>query len=338
MPPPSAGRPRLSTAELARAVLRAGYELGEDPLVVVGIRGFYRDELGVLGRNDRGIYDDALFIHSADGSVSFNGNTDPSSFRPGAGTGDLKGMACLVPGVWRVHRFDLHKGRYLALCQRAGPVTVERDGTPPYLHTGLFGINIHCGGNHETLSEGCQTVVKSQWESFIALAADLAQRSHGANWKSAVIPYVLIDNPGGAPSWDAPAFTLGAVPPQGASPMPSIPGFNPAGGALAVTMSCNFQTVGALGVYCWKPGDGNNWTQIHKDVAWKAESGPVPVPTLPAGSKLYWVVGLTTTALPPANVSARVVLSQAGNELDSVPVSGLANGTSIVQDHRTYSL
>ena len=338
MPVLPGDRPRLSTAELAQSVRPSGYDLGQDPLVVVGIRGFYRDELGVPGANDRGCYDDALFIHSANGTVSFNGNTDPSTFRPGTGTGTNRGMACLVPGVWRVHQFDLHKGQYLALCQRAGPVTVQRDGDPPYLHTGLFGINIHRGGDTGTWSEGCQTVPRAQWDSFISLASDLALRAHGNAWRRAVIPYVLIDNPGSDPSWSAPAFALAPDPSQERSTMPPIPGYNPAGGPLAVTMTCNYQSIGALGVYCWRPGDGNNWTVIHTDTTWKSSSGPIVAPTLTPGSKLYWVIGLTTTAFPPANVAAKVVLSQDGRSLDMVPVAGLATGAAIVQDHRTYTL
>jgi hypothetical protein len=33
-----------------------------------------------------------------------------------------------------------------------------------------------------------------QWESFIALATEVARRSQGDKWKQVVIPYVLIEN------------------------------------------------------------------------------------------------------------------------------------------------
>jgi lysozyme len=71
---------------------------------------------------------------------------------------------------------------------------VIRDGNPPYEHTGLdFGINIHKGGYQGTSSEGCQTIHPDQWPGFYALAKDLAQRYHGAQWNAVVIPYALID-------------------------------------------------------------------------------------------------------------------------------------------------
>lgn len=149
MPPLApATRPRLSTAELEAALRRVGVDPAAEPLLVVGIRGYYRNTMGAPGVNDRGIYDDAIFLHTPSATAAFNGNTDPSRFRKGVGKGAAKGMACLNTGVWRVHRFDKHKGKYLALCQRMGPVTVTRDGDPPYEDTGDFGINIHDGQLH----------------------------------------------------------------------------------------------------------------------------------------------------------------------------------------------
>jgi hypothetical protein len=163
------------------------------PIVVVGIRGFFRG-MGAPGVNDRGLYDDALFIDTPDAFGTFNGNTDPSRTRAGQGAGEAKGMAVLDAGTWYVHRFDLHKGQYLALCQRLGQVTVTRDGRPPYQDTGMFGINIHRGGYNTTSSEGCQTVHPDQWPSFIAMAVDHAKRWHGARWDQIVVPYLLLEH------------------------------------------------------------------------------------------------------------------------------------------------
>lgn len=187
-------RPRASRSAVMAAVKarHADYDFA-GRLTVVGVRGYYRDTLGAVGRNDRAMYDDALFIVADEAFVAFNGNTDPSGFRAGRGTGAGKGMASLNPGLWPVYRFDLHSGKYLALCQRAGQVTVTRDGTPPYEDRGMFGINIHRGGVNTTSSEGCQTIPPDQWQAFIAMAQDQAKRLYGTDWKSETITYVLLD-------------------------------------------------------------------------------------------------------------------------------------------------
>ena len=187
-------KPRLHAEELRARVAPFNIDDAQYPLVVVGIRGYYRNSMGAPQVNDRGIYDDALFILTRQVTAAFNGNTDPSRYRAGYGTGSsTKGMASLQPGAWFVHRFDLHNGKYLALCQRGGKVTVTRDGDPPYTDTGHFGINIHRGGYNTTSSLGCQTVHPNQWDSFIALAVDQAKRYFGDDWRKRIVPYVLLE-------------------------------------------------------------------------------------------------------------------------------------------------
>jgi hypothetical protein len=193
MPIVPSERPRLSSTELRTRLAAFDIDRSKYPLVVVGVRGYYRKSMGAPAVNDRGIYDDAIFVESVQAMVAFNGNTDPSKSRVGKGQGAGKGMASLDPGAWFVHRFDLHKGQYLALCQRSGEVTVTRDGKPPYKDTGMFGINIHRGGLTGTSSEGCQTIHPSQWDSFIGLVTDQARRYHGGQWKSKVVPYILLE-------------------------------------------------------------------------------------------------------------------------------------------------
>jgi hypothetical protein len=188
-------KPRLSTSELEQKLRPYAIDRARHPVVVVGIRAYYRDSMGAPSVNDRGIYDDAIFLHTPSVTAAYNGNTDPSRYRKGTGTGAAKGMASLKAGLWMVHRFDLHDRRYLALCQRAGPVTVIRDGDPPYEQTGSeFGINIHRGSFNGTSSLGCQTIHPQQWESFISSAVDQAKRYYGPRWRTTTIPYVLIDN------------------------------------------------------------------------------------------------------------------------------------------------
>ncbi len=187
-------KPRLHADELRARIAPFDIDDARHPLIVVGIRGYYRNSMGAPQVNDRGIYDDALFILTRQVTAAFNGNTDPSRYRAGHGTrAATKGMASLQPGAWFVHRFDLHKGKYLALCQRGGPVTVIRDGHPPYPDTGNHGINIHRGGYNTTSSLGCQTIHPNQWDSFITLAVDQAKRYFGGDWRKRIVPYVLLE-------------------------------------------------------------------------------------------------------------------------------------------------
>lgn len=153
-----------------------------DAVAIVGVRGYYLDTMGAKGKNDRGIYDDAIFIFTPGAYVSFNANVDPSAFR--------KHIAALKPGVWRykVGTHGLSRPRaeqYEALVQ-AGPVTVVRDGQGE--DTGMFGINIHRGGRSTTGSLGCQTIWPDQWPAFIELVkAELHRHA------LATIPYVLTE-------------------------------------------------------------------------------------------------------------------------------------------------
>lgn len=195
-------RPRLSrqaladllVAKLSPAELETIENEARHPLLIVGVRGYYRDTLGKPGANDRGIYDDAVFVVTPNTFTAFNANTDPSGYRKGQGKGAGKGMASLKPGVWDAYRFGKHKGQYEALIQTGGAVTVSRDGVEgPYDDTGWFGINIHKGGVNTTSSEGCQTIPPSQWPTFIALVHGEAERLFGTDWRHQVIPYVLLD-------------------------------------------------------------------------------------------------------------------------------------------------
>jgi hypothetical protein len=194
-------RPRMGFGELAPKIEYAGLNIAENPLMVVGIRGYYKNSMGLPGQNDSGIYDDAIFLITANHFSSYNANTEPSTRKAGSGFGARKGRARLLPGVWKCYRFSQHAGPstppYDAICQRAGEVTVLRDGNPDYPHTGNFGINIHRGGRNSTSSLGCQTIYPDQWLAFIMSAQDQAQRCFGTSWRSTTIPYVLLVN-----DWD----------------------------------------------------------------------------------------------------------------------------------------
>lgn len=175
-----ASTPRWTEAKVRQKVGKA-----TEAVVLLGVRGYYRDSMGAVGRNDRGIYDDALFLISPSGVVAFNANTDPSVSR--------KGIASLKPGTW-LYKVGIHglskpaNRRYTALVQ-ADKVTVQRDNAGE--QTGYFGINIHKGGHATTSSLGCQTIYPKQWEAFISLVKSELQR-HGQK----TIPYILIEEQG----------------------------------------------------------------------------------------------------------------------------------------------
>ena len=157
-------KPRLSSELLHQMISSFKIDRKKYPLIVAGIRGYYLNTLGKAKENDRGIYDDAIFIDSPFVTASFNGNTDPSIVRKGFGKAEpTKGMARLKSGIYFAHKFGLHRGKYLALVQRLGNVTVIRDGSPDYEETGGFGINIHKGSLNSTSSLGCQTIYPPQW-------------------------------------------------------------------------------------------------------------------------------------------------------------------------------
>lgn len=153
-----------------------GIDLAEVKIAIVGIRGYYRDTMGKPGRNDRGIYDDALFVISKQSFDPFRANTDPSIMR--------KGIATLVPGTYEAvkHR---HKGKYPALQIVEDRVT--RDGKPG-VDVGRHGINFHYGGNG-TWSEGCQTLTRPDWVRFRSKVYSLMD-----SYDIKKVTYLLVEN------------------------------------------------------------------------------------------------------------------------------------------------
>lgn len=160
-------------------------ELGPDRPFLIGIRGYYKDSMGVRNENDIGIYDDAMILTSPSAYASFNANVDPSIKKPK--------VAVLVPGLYRytkgVHNKTKEKRRQYPALVQASDVTVMRYGvTEP--DTGWFGINIHKGSLYTTSSLGCQTIYPKQWDSFIALTYGEMSR-YGENGTD-YIDYILV--------------------------------------------------------------------------------------------------------------------------------------------------
>jgi lysozyme len=176
--PPS--RPMQKRADTAREL--SGFAVTEK-VALLGVRGYYRDTMGVPGKNDRGIYDDAIFLYSPEAHVAFNANTDPSVTR--------KHIAVLRQGLWYykvgIHGLSKPKAQQYTALVQAGEVTVIRDDEGS--DKGYFGINIHRGSYGSTSSLGCQTIFPDQWPAFIALVQSEMKR---AGQKT--IPYLLVEN------------------------------------------------------------------------------------------------------------------------------------------------
>lgn len=217
------GRPNMLKSKPQMVIDSFGIDREKYPVVLLGVRGYYLNK-GEKGVNDRNINDDAIFVdirlnrQSVYKSVcySFNGNTDPSYIRQGKGTiRGKKGMFVLDPGVYYAHRIGVHRGspknHHNALVQwdagenskvseNKGKVKGHRDGgkggkNKPYpVDFGNYSINIHRGGNNTTVSEGCQTIRKSQHNEFIQLVKAEMKSIFKDDYKTKTIPYCLVTN------------------------------------------------------------------------------------------------------------------------------------------------
>lgn len=157
-------------------------------LCVVGIRGYYLNSRGRTGVNDRGIYDDAIFVLMPNTFTSVNGNTDPSSHRRGRAELIAPQKVIYKPGYHGYGRKSGHNA-----FRQAANVSVHRDGHGERVFTdspsGRFWINLHRGGQNTTSSAGCQTVKASQWKDFYSYVKK-GLREH----RQTTFNYYLIEN------------------------------------------------------------------------------------------------------------------------------------------------
>ncbi len=102
-----------------------------------------------------------------------------------------KGCAILKEGQYKgVYEIDLHNGKYEAICQRLGPVTVYRDDDKDTEYdmlegteqTGMFGINLHRASAYKELddvdknSAGCQVIQDpNEYEVHMGIASMTAE-------------------------------------------------------------------------------------------------------------------------------------------------------------------
>lgn len=167
-------RPNVELGYLLRIADESGVNI-EKEVCLIAIRGFYNK-----GQNQRGIYDDAIFLVKPTGVMAFNANVDPGVSKDG--------IAQLDAGVWSymrgIHGLSKPKEKQYEALVQAKEVRVTRDnkGTD----YGYFGINIHRGSKTSVSSEGCQTIHPDQWDEFIkAVMLSMVIR------KQRVIKYIL---------------------------------------------------------------------------------------------------------------------------------------------------
>ncbi len=193
-----------ASEELIRSILeKHGLPVIGEPVALLGVRGYYRDSMGAPGRNDCGIFDDAIFLIGPNDFQAVNANTDPSrlGWNPSVG----KPFAMLQPGTWYFRRGP-HKGRQPALRQctdeEASELGIPDDGeflversygrgdSRNYKEKGYFAINMHRGGESTTSSWGCQTIPPEQYEDFMLAVYRLSMKASQHR-----LPYCLIDGP-----------------------------------------------------------------------------------------------------------------------------------------------
>jgi hypothetical protein len=162
---------KFSREQVEEAVLSKGYKYFTSGDYNVNINGIRNSDTCERVTNH---YDDWMTVsYMVDGEWKYH--IWPITTDPGLYWMDhpmnKDGCAILVPGQYRgVYKLDYHRGKYLALCQRLGSVSVYRDGDKDDMYDfnaatisdGKFGINIHRSSAYNTTTEidrysaGCQ--------------------------------------------------------------------------------------------------------------------------------------------------------------------------------------
>ena len=180
---------------------------GQEPAILGVLRAkgytvFDDGQVNIIGvRSSNAIansFDDEMHLVWKKGS--WNHKTYPCTCDPGTYYLEhpmkVEGTAILCPGQYPVYKFDKHRGTYVTLCQRAGPVKCWRDNTKDSIldHTGdpsiSWGINIHHAGTDSTevqkWSAGCQVFKRLEdWSEAVSI-----WKSSGAD----LFTYTLIDD------------------------------------------------------------------------------------------------------------------------------------------------
>jgi hypothetical protein len=192
--------------QIETAVKTKGYKWFEDTanksydVNIVGVR----NNSPAIYKKVTNVFDDCITITFKDekGILQFYcwmATTDPGK-KGVQQFHNKKGVARLIPGQYRTtYAVDKHQGKYDALCQRLGEVTVWRDGNKDLMFdevlkdTGMFGINIHKAGQDSTwvenYSEGCQVFRRvKDFDQFMSICKKAA-KIHGNKFS-----YTLIES------------------------------------------------------------------------------------------------------------------------------------------------
>ena len=191
-------------SQVRNAVLAKGHKWFEDAankgydVNIVGIRN------SSTGKVVTNLFDDTITISYRDENGVWQFNEWKNTTEPGKKGvqqyHNANGVARLVPGQYRgVWAIDKHQGKYEALCQRLGNVTVYRDANKDLVYdetktdTGMFGINIHKAGQDSTWvenwSEGCQVFKRvKDFDAFMKICKKAA-KIHGNHFT-----YTLIES------------------------------------------------------------------------------------------------------------------------------------------------
>jgi hypothetical protein len=191
-------------SQIRNAVISKGYKWFEDDLNkgydvnIVGVRN------SSTGKKVTNLFDDLITISYKDDKGIWKYHEWMNTTEPGKkGVMEYhnpKGVAKLVPGQYRgVYSIDKHQGKYEALCQRNGTVTIFRDHNKDLTFdevirdNGMFGINIHKAGQNSTWvenwSEGCQVFKRvKDFDEFMKICR-IAAKIHGNKFS-----YTLIES------------------------------------------------------------------------------------------------------------------------------------------------
>jgi len=191
-------------SQVRNAVLAKGHKWFEDAankgydVNIVGIRN------SSTGKVVTNVFDDTITISYKDENGVWQFHEWKNTTEPGKKGvqqyHNKNGVARLVPGQYRsVWSIDKHQGKYEALCQRLGNVTVYRDANKDLVfdetktETGMFGINIHKAGQDSTWvenwSEGCQVFKRVKDFDVFMKICKKASKIHGNNFS-----YTLIES------------------------------------------------------------------------------------------------------------------------------------------------